>query len=345
MTINKKFLTSVADAYLYDITTEELLAVGKTMLDTNFDVKVANTDIRGGRGAPLQYIYFHSPDMTFTLTDTQWNLAFIGAAVGDTVSTGGNVYTEETVALTAKAGSVVGTPLAVEGTTVYGWCTSAAGTEKVQFATKAFTSTLATASESVCVRYYHLNSAAREIVIPANILPKVVRLVLEAQLVSSESSTNKIGVAQIIVPNATLSGNFTISMKTDGVSTTPLSARALATAEATAECASDPVLAYIEEILDSTNWYDNVYALSIVGGDFGLTVGVTKQLDVRAIPTDGAAFRPPFADLTFASSVTGKATVSAGGLVAWVAGSGTPIISCTITAKTAIDANVICTTS
>ena len=123
----------------------------------------------------------------------------------------------------------------------------------------------------------------------------------------------------------------------------PLTLRALANQDlTTASCSSTPVLAKIVEILDSAVWSDNVIGISIVGGDFALatTLG-TKQLIVYAIPASGAAFIPPVGDLTFSSSAA-NATVSAGGLVTGVT-TGTATIKCSITAKTAIDANVICT--
>ena len=44
----KKFLTSVADCYFYD-ESDNLLAYGKTLLDSSLDVKLASTEVRVGR--------------------------------------------------------------------------------------------------------------------------------------------------------------------------------------------------------------------------------------------------------------------------------------------------------
>ena len=57
--------------------------------------------------------------------------------------------------------------------------------------------------------------------IDANMIPRVLKLVMETQLNSSDVTTNRIGMVQIIAPRVGLSGAFTISMKADGVSTTP----------------------------------------------------------------------------------------------------------------------------
>jgi len=146
----------------------------------------------------------------------------------------------------------------------------------------------------------------------------------------------------VIVPKATLSGSFSIGMTADGVANTPLTARALAYASATVGgCSGTSVYAYINEIVDTANWYDDVIALSIVGGDFSLAALATETLEVRAIPTTGAAFRPPYADLTFSQDGAG-AIVTVGaqtGVVTGVA-AGTQLVKVTITSKTAIDAGV-----
>jgi len=317
------------------------------LLDSSIETTLANKDVRAGRGNQLQYIYYHTAEMNIKISDAQWNLDFLAKQVGQDVETGANIYTEETVTLTAGGnGSVVGTPLAVSGSTVYGWATLSDGSvQKVTFSTKAFVISGGAENDIVCVRYYAANSAARSLTIPSNFVPGILNLVLVAQLASSDSSTNIIGEVQIEVPKASLTGAFSISLTPDGVASTPLSVRALASEETFAGCATDSIYAKINEILYNTNWYDNVIGLSIEGGDFALAAGgATKALVVRAIPLSGSAFIPPVADLTFSSATVGTATISASGVVTSVAG-GTSLLKATITAKTSVDANVVVTVS
>src|SRR5258706_1637999 len=343
----KKFMVSVADVRLYDVSNDSLIAIGKTLVDSSLEMTLGNTDIRGGRGSQLQAIYYHTSDLNLTVNDTQFNLDLLATAVGKSIVTGDNVYTEETITLGASgSGTVTGTPLSVTGTTIYGWVTQIDGTvDKVTFSGSTFASSTGTSGDVVCVRYYHLNSAARSLTIEADVLPSIVRVEMETLLISSQETTSRIGVVQIIVPTATLTGAFSLSMTSDGVSTTPLKIRALANTDlTTASCLNTPVLAKLIEVLDNANWYDSVVALGIQGGDFTLASG-TKQLVVWAVPSSGAAFLAPLADLTFGSSSTGDATVSLhGGLVTWIS-SGSALISATITAKTSIDANVTVTTT
>lgn len=346
--MTKKFVTSVADAYGFD-ENDNLVLVGKTLSDSSVEVALASSEVRGGRGNAKQFEYFHTANMTITLTDVQWNLGFIANAAGKGIGTGSNIYQTETVTLGAGAtGTVDGTPLAIQGAILYGWLTFQDGTfEKVTFTGQNFTSSVGSEDDVVCVMYYELDSAAEYVEIDSNIVPSILRLVLKAQLNSNAAgATSVIGEVQTIIYKAQLTGSFTIAMTADGVSTTPITATALADDTINSGCEGESVYAKIIQIETAANWYDDVIALGIIGGDFGLTTGVDKLLDVRAIRSDGsyAAFKPPVSDLTFASDTEADATVSAVGLVEWVqAGSAT--IKVSITANTAIDANVVVTTS
>lgn len=342
----RKFLTSVADVYGYD-ENDVLLFSAKTLLDSSIETSLGNSDVRAGRGNQLQYVYYNTAEMNINLSDAQWNLDLIAQNVGAEKATGNNVYTEETITLGAGgSGTVTGTPLAIQGATIYGWVKHLGNDtiERVTFTGSNFTSAVGAENDQVCVRFYALDSASKSVTIPANVVPKIVRLVLEAQLNSSDSATNVIGKVQIIVPKATLTGAFSIAMTPDGVASTPLSARALASDDlAVGACTDSPVYAKIIEIIDNANWYDDVIALAIAGGDFTLANGATKQLVVYAVPSSGAPFIPPTADLTFADADSGTiVTVSGAGLVTWV-GAGSTSVKASITSKTSIDANVFIT--
>lgn len=340
----RKFLTSVADVYAYD-GSDNLIFTGKTLLDSSIEVSLGNAPVRGGRGNQLQYIYYHTGEMKFNLTDTQWNLAMLGSTVGSTYETG-SFYEEETVTVTGSSGTVVGTPLAFTGSTIYGWATSPLGvTQRITFSGQTFTVTGAETSGAWCIRYYKANlTSGLSFTIKANMIPQVVKLVMETQLNSSDVTTNKIGIVQIIAPSVTLSGAFSISMKSDGVSNTPLTATALAYngPAGTDACASEPYYAKIIEVIDSTNWYDSVSSLSVSGGAFSLAVGATKTLEVYAIPTSGPSFKAPNSGLSFTSS-SGSATVGLHTGIVTGSYSGSSTISVAITSASTITTTVVVT--
>ena len=332
----KKFLVSVADVYGYT-QDDQLLFVGKTMLDSSIETTLSNTDVRAGQGNGLQYIFYHTAELKATITESQFSLEYLALNVGSQINIGADMYTDETVTLVAGGASVSGTPKTTSTGVIYGWVTFADGTtERVTFTGKAFTTSRTTSTDVVCVRYYNNNSSAREVKITSNMIPATVKLVMEATLCSSDATTNKIGTVQIIIDKASMTGAFTLSMTPDAVSSTPLSCRALESAATGGGCSgTEPVYARIIEVLDNVNWYDEVNSLAVVGGDFVLANGATKQLQIKAIPGSGAAFAPPYGDLTFAGT---GVTVSPGGLVTGAAGGGTVLV--TITGKPTIELTI-----
>lgn len=340
----KKFLVSTADVYGYD-SNDNLLFVGKTLLDSSIETTLSNTDVRAGKGNQLQYIYYHTAEMNITINEAQFSLEFLALNTGSSIETGANIWTEESVTVSNGAGVVTkGTPLAIQTQTIYGWVTKEDGTvERVAFTGANFTLADSSYNGTVCVRYYTNDAAARKVTVYADMLPSTIRLVMVGTLASSDSTTNQIGTVQIEVPRASMTGAFTLSMTPDAVAQTPLSVRALASTETAGGCDGNrPIYATITEKINGAKWYDNVIALAIKGGDFDLQSGSSKALQVYAIKDDGsAAFLAPVGELTFASSELTKATVE-GGIVAGVA-AGSSTIKATITEVPAIDANVVVT--
>ena len=346
---DRKFLTSVADVYAYD-DSDNIVFTAKTLLDSSIEVSLGSAPVRGGRGNQLQYIYYHTGEMKFTITDTQWNLGMLASTVGSTQDTT-SFYKEESVTVTGSAGSVGEVPLAfVTGGTIYGWATSPLGvTQRIVIAVgKTFTVTGVETSGTWCVRYYTANlSIGKTVTIKANMIPSVLKLVMETQLNSSDVKTNKIGIVQIIAPTVTLSGAFSVAMKADGVANTPLTGTALAYNPGTSGCTASPYYAEIIEIIDDTDWWDNVIALSVEGGDFSMGNSTTSTLVVWAIPSTGAAFIPPAADLDFNLVGTPTATSTIVGIHTGIVTSnttdGTAVIKANITSATTIDTTVTVT--
>lgn len=340
MTI-RKFLTSVADVFAYD-QNDNIVFVAKTLLDSSLEASLGSQPVRGGRGNQLQYVYYHTGELKATLTDTQWNLAMLGSTVGSDSAVGYSYYAEETIAMSGSAASVSTSPLAFSGTTVYGWATNPLGnTQKVTFTGKSFSVSGSVAGDW-CVRYYTANETAGQgITIKANMIPQVLKIVMEAQLNSADVTTNKIGIVQIIIPKLVLSGAFTISMTADGISNTPLTGTALAFNDvASAGCVgAEGYYAKIVEIIDATNWYDNVSALAFedTGSQITLAVNATYPITIWAVPLSGASFKVSTSLVSFTSASPTIASVGAttGIVVGKLA--GTTVITAAVTSASALN--------
>ena len=175
----KKFLVSTADVYGYD-SNDNLLFVGKTLLDSSIETTLSNTDVRAGKGNQLQYVYYHTAEMNITINEAQFSLEFLALNTGSSIETGANIWTEESVTVTKGAGVVTqGTPLAIQTQTIYGWVTKEDGTvERVAFNGANFTLADSSYNGTVCVRYYTNDASARKVTVYADMLPSTIRLVM-----------------------------------------------------------------------------------------------------------------------------------------------------------------------
>lgn len=336
-----KFLASVADAYIYD-SNDNLTVEGKTLLDSSLEKAISSTDVTAGKGNKLLWKYYHSGMLTGALSNAQWNFETLALNAGSTITTGANIFTQETVTLTAGAGTLTGTPIAMQTSTVYAWVKVGENdTERVVATGGTFTIADTTYSGSACVTYYAYDSATRHIDLNANAVPAISRIILRTDVYSNSNSTNKIGEVIITIPKAQFDGNFTITMTPDAVSSTDVNFTALATTGSGSTCATEDVYAMIDEVIYDANWYDDVVAIAVSGGDFELADAATQQLEVWAIPSVGASFQvatADYSDLTFSGD---GVTVSSAGLVTGTATGGT--VSIVITEKSSVDLTVTVT--
>lgn len=345
----KKFLVSTADVYGYDDNGNELFR-GKSMLDTSIETSLSNTDVRGGQGNKLLYVYYHTAEMNITINNAEFSLDFLALNVGSNIEIGADMFLDETVEITNGTGTVEETiPLTFGTTVAYGYVSlpNVDAIQKVEFTGSSFTlpGEYANYSGDVCVRYYGHKVTAREVPIYADMLPANIRLVMEAKLCSSDATTNQIGTVQVIVPKASMTGSFTLSMTPDSVSSTPLNVRALAydKTQATGGCEGNrPIYAEIIENITNAVWSDGVRALAIEGGDITMQAGGELSLKVYAMREDGTApFLAPISDLTFSSEDTDTVTVSDNVISAVKA--GTTSIKVAITDIPSINATVAVT--
>lgn len=342
----KKFLCGVANLFYYD-GSENLVFQSRTMIDTALEVSISNENIKSGQGNAQQFIYFHSPELSLTATESQFNLEMLASSVGSSITTGTQVWTDETVTLgVAGVGTVTKTPVTTNGgATIYGWYTDANGvTTRVEFTGSNFSPAGGTQGDVGCIRYYNTDNAARSLTVNGNFIPSVGKVVLDAQLFSGDSVTSSSLIGKILVeiPTATMMGTASLSLTSGGVSNTPINFMALASQ--LPGCTNSGVYAYIKEQIFDSQWYDNVFALAMADDTLALTAGTSPlTVDVYAVPYTGSAFKPPYSDITWATDNAGVFTVVDGVLT--FVGAGTATLTFTITGKPAVSGQATITAS
>lgn len=326
----------------------QIIATANTLLDSSITIGSSAEDVRGGSGAKLLGKYFHTSTFDVNLTDVLFKLEYLAFQTGSTIQQIADIFTSEQVTLTTGgAGAIVGTAASYQSYGTIGWATQAGSDtyQTVTFTGKNFTIPGGVAGDIYCVKYISQSNASRSITISSSFIPSEVQLVMTANLYKAGKGTNdlssssKVGTVQVVVPRFLFNGAQEISMTSTGVANSPINGSALD--NPSSDCSAGGYYAIVTETISGSNWYDNVFALAIEDSDVDLTVATgtthTQTLSVYALPVVGAAFIPPYEDLTFTSAAPATATASTAGLVTAVA-AGSTTVTVAITSKPTVEA-------
>lgn len=342
--MSRQFLAGAATVDM--LVGDQLIATANTLLDSSITIGSTAEDVRGGQGAKLLGKYYHTSTFDINLTDVLFKLEYFAFQTGSAIQQIADVFTSEQVTLGASgSGVITGTPAVYQSYGTIGWAAKPGSDayQKVTFTEKAFTVSGGKEGDIYCVKYISTDNAARQITISSSFIPSEVTLVMTANLYraggrgeNDVNNSSKIGIAQVLVPRFQFNGSMELSMTSTGVANSPIAGSALD--NPSADCSDGGYYAIITEQLSGSSWYDNVFALAIEDSDIELaTTTGTATLSVYALPLNGAAFKPPYEDLTFTYAANGTATVSQEGVVTGVA-EGNTTVTVSIKNKVGVEA-------
>lgn len=342
--MSRQFLAGAATVDM--LVGDQLIATATTLLDSSITVGSTAEEVRGGPGAKLLGKYYHTSTFDINLTDVLFKLEYFAFQTGSAIQQIADVFTSEQVTLGAGgSGTITGTPAVYQSYGTIGWAAKPGSDayQKITFTEKAFTVADAKEGDIYCVKYISTDNAARQITISSSFIPSEVTLVMTANLYraggrgeNDVNNSSKIGIVQVLVPRFQFNGSMELSMTSTGVANSPIAGSALD--NPSADCSDGGYYAIITEQLSGSSWYDNVFALAIEDSDIELaTTTGTATLSVYALPLNGAAFKPPYEDLTFTSAANGTATVTQEGVVTGVA-QGSTTVTVSIKNKAGVEA-------
>lgn len=342
--MSRQFLAGAATVDM--LVGDQLIATATTLLDSSITVGSTAEEVRGGPGAKLLGKYYHTSTFDINLTDVLFKLEYFAFQTGSAIQQIADVFTSEQVTLGAGgSGTITGTPAVYQSYGTIGWAAKPGSDayQKITFTEKAFTVAGAKEGDIYCVKYISTDNAARQITISSSFIPSEVTLVMTANLYraggrgeNDVNNSSKIGIVQVLVPRFQFNGSMELSMTSTGVANSPIAGSALD--NPSADCSDGGYYAIITEQLSGSSWYDNVFALAIEDSDIELaTTTGTATLSVYALPLNGAAFKPPYEDLTFTSATNGTATVTQEGVVTGVA-QGSTTVTVSIKNKAGVEA-------
>lgn len=327
----KYLLAGVGTGMAID-STGALVVSGDTYTEGSISIEVSSEDIRGGEGNVLLGKYFHDSIMNATLTDALFSLEYLSLKMGAAITVGSNGIVLESLTVSSNQVTVAGTPVALQSFGVIGWVAEA-GTnnwKKVTFTGKvASVAGLGfTEGTQVCVKYCADETAARQFIVPANVIPTELTMILQYPLFKAGSEQSlttsyKVGTLEIKIPRFLPDPSIDLSLTSSGAATVAFSGSALPY-KTTAGCQSGAGdYAIFTEIIDGATWTDNLTALAVDNADIQLaSVGDTTTLQVWGVYGGNNTMTTKPVDnslLTFTSTDKAKASVDTAGVVKAVA--------------------------
>ncbi|HEY5588899.1 MAG TPA: hypothetical protein VIK86_08090 [Candidatus Paceibacterota bacterium] len=308
-----QFLISTADVIVRDVQADQIMVYGKTEIDSTIAQKVTSADIQGGYGNQVLYTYQHSKMLDITISDAKFEEGFLAINSGTLITNGAkNIFKREFITLN---GSGIGTITTAPVGNVYLQSTTGViatvvpSTMSVTYVGFANQTVEAVYKYSVSVDTIDLN---------ASLFTKTYELTLIAKMFDKNGQSAEV---HIVIPQFKPDGNFTITLKADGYSTTPMAGKAIA------DQATKSYGSYNIAYTTATIAYTNIVASP---STVALSVGTPTQI-LTIYGLRGGNYAPVTLDpslCTFVSGTPATCTVSAGGLLTRIA-VGTSLISVT----------------
>lgn len=290
--------------------------------------------------------YFHDSLLESNITDALFDMTYIALNVGGEITVGGDsLVTESVTTTTANEVTVTGTPVAFGNAGTIGWMTVEGedNWQPITFTGKTAEVSGLASGTNVCVRYNAYDDAMKQFIIPSNVIPSEIHVVMTYPLfaattdVQSLSTSSKVGELIVDIPRFQFNGSVELSLTSSGAATSNLSGSALAVND-TINCSDMGRYGTVKLRTFGGNWYDNLIAMAVDGAEMSMKTNDTKTLKVVGIFQDkGTTLTGVLnnANLTFTSSSSSVATVSTAGVVT-AAGTGTATIEIVATDKPSV---------
>lgn len=290
--------------------------------------------------------YFHDSLLESNITDALFDMTYIALNVGGEITVGGDsLITESVTTTTENEVTVTGTPVAFGNAGLVGWMTIEGedNWQPITFVGQTAEVSDLPSGTNVCVRYNAYDDAMKQFIIPSNVIPSEIHVVMTYPLfaattdVQSLSTSSKVGELIVDIPRFQFNGSVELSLTSSGAATSNLSGSALAVND-TINCSDMGRYGTVKLRTFGGKWYDSLIAMAVDGAEMSMKTGDTKTLKVVGIFQDkGTTLTGVLnnANLTFTSSSSSVASVSTAGVVT-AAGTGTATIEIVATDKPSV---------
>ena len=305
------------DVWLWNPETGDLDYYSNKIQTNQFQTNVNLSPINAGVGNPVVINLPDTSEATLTITAADVSLAARRLSVGGTLSYNGIIPFCESIKASGTSLQVSNAPVAAYGfSKAYAFIDNDGTAYEIgedDYIVKNF---VATADQTYTVRYFMRAASAQELRISSVFAPAVEVVMMRIPAYSAQGNAanqgSHCGDFYIWIPRMQFNGNAATDASQTAASTTDISGTALSYDEAVQTGACDAenaygALAYMV-YMPLAGATSAVEGLVVVGGSVTVAVNDTVQIPVKYV-INGQLVQPNYADLTFASSATGTASV------------------------------------
>lgn len=321
-----KYSKGIYEANFYSLVNRDLVYHDSKLTDSNIASSINMGEITAGLGNATQIMIFDSGKFNITLTAQDIDLRQYKLQTGGTLGYNGKVMTCELIDATSTTLTLSNPAVAPYGSSdVIAYVNGDGTAYTVDTATNTVQDFTATPSEKYSVRYYIEKANAEVLNVSALFTPDIVSAeikmpIYEAPNAQSTTTGTLCGYLWVIIPRYQFNGEANITASQTGNVAPSLSGQAIASDDVSAtDCSASALSSLIYLVYEPVSDTAGIENLAIIGGGVSVVESATAVVPVKYVMVDGSLAQPNMTDLTFVSSATGTATVSANGVVTGVA--------------------------
>lgn len=205
----------------------------------------------------------------------------------------------------------------------------------------------ATPGTTYRVYYWLKNASAQQLTAYSVFAPAIKHVTIQIAVYSTEnassaSQSSLVGWLYCIIPRMQFSAKADTDGSQTGNVTSVLSGTALsydpdADVTTCTDCGLSELAYWV--YVPNGDVTQSIQALAVIGGGLSIVNGSTAQIPVRFLMDDGSLVAPDYTLMTYASSPSGKVTISSSGLITATA-TGSTTVTATLTADNTKTATV-----
>lgn len=270
------------------LSNNQIIGIGKALTQAIFNISSVKTEVRGSRGHILYSNFFHSGNMTLSITNSLFNLEQIASVFGSDIESGGILlYESKNKKEFADINGNIYLPKTIAPVNGEYLCWYKKSSDKVWQSTRAYNNTItipgANLKDGYCVKFFYYDENAEKINVKASYIPNTLSIIVFSDLYKKGgvgvNRNAKAGTISIHIPRFQLDGNFDLTAISSSNTAIEIKGTALSVVDKNS-CNTSAYYGYMTQEIYGDKWQNKVMMIKPVVNVFNLERGEEKTLQM-----------------------------------------------------------------